>query len=144
MSRFVLPQEAPRGADYAIAWLVGVLLALVTYLVGFVISLAIIFRMLYDPLTDPADSVMSSGVVLFSICALLSGLVGSWVGARLVRRKHADARSTWLLVAGIAVVGVILLLLGLWSNPGAMAAQVVALLIGAVGGGFLALRRGRA
>lgn len=138
-----VPQEAPRGADYAIAWLVGVLLALLTYLVCFIISLAIIFRVLYDPLTDPADSIMSSGVVLFSICALLAGLAGAWLAARMGLRKRATATQVWMLVGGIALLGVVLLVPGLWGNVPAMLVQVVGLVIGTTCGALLALKGGR-
>lgn len=140
MNGFHLQPEAPRRVDYAIASVAGGAVLLVTYLVGLVIAFAVAFRVT-DPFVDGAADVRSTVLPLLGVAALLAGCAGAWLAARLVRRKHADARGVWILLAAIVSVVAVLAVPGLWAVPKSLAVQLIALVVGAVCGGLLALRR---
>lgn len=141
MNGFHLQPEAPRRVDYAIASVAGGAVLLVTYLVGLVIAFAVAFRVT-DPFVDGAADVRSTVLPLLGVAALLAGCAGGWLAARLVRRKHADARGVWILLAAIVSVVAVLAVPGLWAVPKSLAVQLIALVVGTVCGGLLALRRG--
>ena len=143
MSQVDAHRDSPSGVRYVVAGVVGVLVAAVVYLVGLVISIAITFRALHDPLSDPVGGAVTAFVVLLSVSFFVAGLVGAWLAGRMVVRRGAGPQGVWSLVGGMALLGVVLLVIGVTESPWSTVAQAVGLLLGLAGGAGLALRARR-